>query len=148
MTTATLTKPRKRAASGISLSTSELRTALSCVAPAVPNRSPKPILQNVLLSEGMLTGTDLELTIQTPLMWEGYPIVLPFARLSAILATANADEVTLTPDGDSVTIQAGGGTWRLPTEDANEYPPGHHWRRRRLRLPGCRARSCGLCWRR
>ena len=121
--TATMTKPRKRASTGISLSTSELRTALSCVAPAVPNRSPKPILQNVLLSEGMLTGTDLELTIQTPLMWEGDPIVLPFARLSAILATSNADEVTLTPDGDSVTIQAGGGTWRLPTEDANEYPP-------------------------
>jgi DNA polymerase-3 subunit beta len=89
----------------------------------VPSRSPKPILQNVLLSEGMLTATDLELTIQTPLMWEGDPIVLPHARLTAILATANADEVTLTPDGDSVTIQAGGGTWRLPTEDAKEYPP-------------------------
>ena len=123
MTTATMTKPRKRAATGISLSTSELRTALSCVAPAVPNRSPKPILQNVLLCDGMLTGTDLEMTIQTPLMWEGDPIVLPHARLSAILATANADEVTLTPDGTSCTIQAGGGTWRLPTEDAKEYPP-------------------------
>lgn len=124
--TATMTKPRKRAATGISLitlSTSELRTALSCVAPAVPGRSPKPILQNVLLSDGMLTGTDLELTIQTPLMWEGDPILLPFARLNAILATANADEVTITPDGDSVTIRAGGGTWRLPTEDAKEYPP-------------------------
>lgn len=123
MTTATLTKPRKRAATGISLSTSELSTALSCVAPAVPNRSPKPILQNVLLSDGMLTATDLEMTIQTPLMWEGSPMVLPHARLRAILATANADEVTLTPDGTSCTIQAGSGTWRLPTEDANEYPP-------------------------
>lgn len=123
MTTATPTKPRKRAATGISLSTSALRTALNCVAPAVPNRSPRPILQNVLLSEGMLTGGDLELTIQTPLMWEGAPLVLPFARLNAILATANADEVTITPDGDSVTIEAGGGKWRLPTEDANEYPP-------------------------
>lgn len=133
MTTATMTKPRKRAATGISLSTSELRTALSCVAPAVPGRSVKPILQNVLLSEGMLTATDLELTIQTPLMWEGDPIVLPFVRLSAILATANADEVTLTPDGTSCTIQAGGGTWRLPTEDAQEYPP------RSSLLPGAKS---------
>lgn len=127
MTTATMTKPRKRAAAGISLSTSELRTALSCVAPAVPSRSPKPILQNVLLSDGMLTGTDLELTIQTPLMWGGDPIVLPFERLKKILDVIkkpqDPEEVTLTPDGDSVTIQAGGGTWRLPTEDAKEYPP-------------------------
>lgn len=121
--TATMTRPKRtRAAAGICLSTSELRTALSCVAPAVPSRSPKPILQNVLLADGMLTATDLDLTIMTPLMVESDPFLLPFARLQAILGTANASEVTLTPDGGSCTITAGGGTWRLPTEDVNEFP--------------------------
>ena len=121
--TATMTRPKKaRASGGISLSTLELRTALSCVAPAVPTRSPKPILQNVLLADGMLAATDLDLTIMTPLMVEAGPFLLPFARLQAILATVSADEVTLTPDGSSCTITAGGGTWRLPTEDATEFP--------------------------
>lgn len=90
----------------------------------MPTRSPKPILTNVLLSKGQLTATDLELTIRTPLDWQGEPLLLPHARLMAILATVNADEVTITPDGTSCTITAGGGTWRLPTEDAKEYPPG------------------------
>jgi len=122
MTTATMTKPKKARQTGISLSTSDVRTALACVLQAVPARSPKPILQNVLLAEGMLTGTDLDVTIQTPLMYAGDPLLLPAARLQAILHAATGDEVTLVADGTSCTIQAGNGTWRLPTEDAKEFP--------------------------
>lgn len=70
----------------------------------------------------MLTGTDLDITIQTPLAYEGEPLLLPAVRLQAILSTASGDEVTLTPDGTSCTIQAGNGTWRLPTEDPAEFP--------------------------
>ena len=55
--------------------------------------------------------------------WQAEPILLPFARLQAILnACPNADEVTITPGGTSCTVTIGGGTWTLPTEDAAEYP--------------------------
>jgi DNA polymerase-3 subunit beta len=120
--TATMTRTKRARSSGICLSTSDVRTALACVLQAVPARSPKPILQNVLLADGMLTGTDLDVTIQTPLMYEGEPLLLPAARLQAILSAATGDEVTFSADGTTCTIQAGNGTWRLPTEDAKEFP--------------------------
>jgi DNA polymerase-3 subunit beta len=119
--TATATKTKKR--TGTSLSASNLKAALAAVKTAVPTRSPKPILQNVRLGDGLLTATDLELQIQVELDWHGDPILLPFARLQAILnACPNADEVTITPSGSSCTVNVGGGTWTLPTEDAAEFP--------------------------
>jgi DNA polymerase-3 subunit beta len=69
-----------------------------------------------------MTGTDLDVTIRTPLDYTGEPLLLPAVRLQAILGAATGDEVTLTPDGTSCTIQAGNGTWRLPTENAAEFP--------------------------
>jgi DNA polymerase-3 subunit beta len=119
--TAVATKPKRK--TGTSLSTSTLKAALAAVKAAVPTRSPKPILQNVRLGDSLLTATDLELQIQVELDWQGEPILLPFARLQAILnACPNADEVTITPSGTSCTVTIGGGTWTLPTEDAAEYP--------------------------
>jgi len=120
--TATMTKPKRSRATGTSISISELRTALTCVLQAVPARSPKPILTNVLLSDGSITGTDLDVTIRTPLDYTGEPLLLPAVRLQAILGAASGAEVTLAVDGTSCTIQAGNGTWRLPTEDAAEFP--------------------------
>jgi DNA polymerase-3 subunit beta len=120
MTTATAT--RKRKASGITLPTASLKAALADISKAVPSRSPKPILQNVLLADGRLLGSDLEVQVSTPIEWEGEPLLLPHARLTAILKEARSDEVTLTPDGTAVTVSAGRGTWRLPCEDAAEFP--------------------------
>ena len=92
--------------------------------PAVPSRSPKPILQNILLADGLAVGTDLELRVEVPLpAATGPAMLLPFARLKAIASTLNgSDEVTLTPDGSSCVVTAGGGEWRLPVEDAAEFP--------------------------
>ena len=88
----------------------------------MPTRTPKPILQNVRIADGTITATDLDLTITTPIDWSGQPMLLPFARLSAIVSTITAKEVTIEPDGQACTISAGGGTWRLPVEDVNEFP--------------------------
>ena len=121
--TATIT--RKKAKSGIKLAASDLASALRAVAPAVQARSPKPILQNVLIADGTITGTDLDLRITAPLDGaDGPPILLPFLRLSSIVnSLVGADEVTLTADGTMCVVEGGNGTWRLPVEDAKEYPP-------------------------
>jgi DNA polymerase-3 subunit beta len=71
-----------------------------------------------------VTATDLELMITTPLAGATAPVLLPFVRLQAIVNTLSDDEVTFSPDGTSCTISCGGGSWRLPVEDANEFPVG------------------------
>jgi|694.fasta_scaffold01253_31 DNA polymerase-3 subunit beta len=124
MTTATAT--RKRKSSGIVLATATLKQALADVAAAVPTRPAKPTLAYVLLGGGTLTATDLELQIAVDVPYDGEPILLPFARLRAILAEARSEEVTITPDGTSCVVTAGRGTWRLPVESAAEWPTWNH----------------------
>jgi DNA polymerase-3 subunit beta len=118
--TATATKPRK--ARGINLSTQTLRAALAAVKAGVPTRSPKPILLNVLLNEGSITASDLELQISADLPWSGEPLLLPYARVSAILSAATGDEASINPGSTSCVVSVGDGTWTLPTEAAAEFP--------------------------
>lgn len=107
---------------GIELQASDLKAALAAVSPAVPARSHKPIYQAVRLGDGLLTGSDGEVRIDVALYYQGEPILLPHARLSAILASATSDTVTLQPGDISCVVKAGNGTWTLPTENASEYP--------------------------
>lgn len=120
--TATATRPKNSRRGGVTMQTATLKQALADVAPAVPNRPAKPTLVNVLLADGTITATDLELRISVEIDYDGEPLLLPHARLRAILAEARADEVTLAVDGSSCVVTAGRGTWRLPVEDAAEYP--------------------------
>lgn len=123
--TATAVKERKKTkTTGGVLSASSLARAIANVAPAVPSRSPRPVLQNVLLAGGTLSATDLELRITTPLpAYSGPPLLLPYHRLAAIVNTLHPTvEVTLTVDGTSCVVKGGSSQWRLPVEDAQEFP--------------------------
>lgn len=120
MTTATATRRRK--ATGITLPRADLLHALTTVGDAVPKKTTKPILHNVLLHDGMLTGTDLELRIDCDIDYHDEPLLLPHARLTAILRESKADDVTLVPDGTSCKVQIGRSEWKLPVEDAAEFP--------------------------
>ena len=121
---ATATKERRKTtAGGIRLSAPALKEALASVASAVPGKSPRPILQNVLLSGGVLSGSDLEIRIDVEVDADpSLTVLLPRDRLQAILTPPPADEIMLTPDGSSCVVSCGRGTWTLPTEDAAEYP--------------------------
>jgi DNA polymerase-3 subunit beta len=88
----------------------------------VPGKASKPILMNVLLGSGSLTASDLELQIETSLDFHDDALLLPAARLQAILATGTDGDVTLAPDGTSCTVSVGRGSWKLPTEAAGEFP--------------------------
>jgi len=118
--TATATKRRK--AAGVTMDRGQLLGALKDVAAAVATRGPKPILSNVLLHDGLITATDLELLIDCHLDWHDDPLLLPHARLRSILETATGDEVMLTRDGAACIVNVGRGEWRLPVEDAAEFP--------------------------
>ena len=119
MTTATKRRPRS---ASIEIPHEDLADALRAVAPAVPSRSTKPILQNVLIADGVVTGTDLELRIDVAIDQVTPAVLLPFARLQAILGTARGDAVELTPGDTSCVVEVGSGRWTLPTESPLEYP--------------------------
>ena len=118
MTTAT----KRRKAAGVTMDRQQLLAALKDVAAAVATRGPKPILQNVLLHDGLITATDLELRIDCHADWHDDPLLLPHARLKSILETATGDEVVLTRDGSACRVEIGRSEWRLPVEDAAEFP--------------------------
>jgi DNA polymerase-3 subunit beta len=122
MTTAT--KERKTKTSGISLSAATLKAALNAVSAAVPTRGTKPILQSVLLKDGVLTGSDGEIRIDVVMedAPPGCDFLLPEDRFRAIVNSCTADEITLTPADNCVVITAGRGKWTLPTESTAEYP--------------------------
>lgn len=120
MTTAT--KERRRTATGITLTTQTLRAALAVVIKAVPTRGTRPIMQNVRLADGLLTGSDLEIRIDREIDYHGEPMLLPAHRLSAILRAATGNEVYLSSKDSKVIVRCGAGSWTLPTENVGEYP--------------------------
>jgi DNA polymerase III subunit beta len=126
--TATATKERKTKArstgSGITITAGELKAALLAVDAAVPNTTPKPILNNVLIGNGLITGTDLELRVDHELgTGEHPPVLLPHQRLKAIAgAVGPFTEVTIDVSGSKATVMAGRSVWTLPTEDPLEFP--------------------------
>lgn len=120
---ATMTKERrKRVDGGISLSTKELKAALAAVSSAVPARSPRPVLQNVLLSGAVISGSDGDIRIDVAIAYDGPAVLLPKERLQAIVGNATGEEITLIPNGSTCIVRAGHGEWTLPTEDPAEYP--------------------------
>lgn len=122
MTTAIATRKKTKTA-GIRLAASDLGAALRAVSPAVPTRSLRPILSNVLIKGGTITATDLDMRITAPLPGADQTMLLPFARLSSIIGSLSpSDDVTLTVDGTACIVEGGNGTWRLPVEDPAEYP--------------------------
>jgi DNA polymerase-3 subunit beta len=63
----------------------------------------------------------MRIEIQLP-QYTGESILLPHAKLLAILREAGGDDVTFTLGGSTVKVACGYGVWNLPTEDAEAYP--------------------------
>jgi DNA polymerase-3 subunit beta len=126
--TATATKERKKAArtAGITITAGELKTALQAVDAAVSNGNAKPLLNNVLLSGGVLTGTDGEFRVEHEVGVDpSVTVLLPYQRLRAIAgAVGPFTEVSIDVSGSKATVMAGRSVWTLPTEDPLEFPSG------------------------
>lgn len=118
MTTATKERTDK-----VTMPVVTLLKALQEVTRVTSGRHTKPILGNVRIGDGIVSGTNLEVKIDREIGEMCEPMLLPADRLLAILRSVHATEnVTLARKGTSVTVKAGRGMWTLPTEDVAEYP--------------------------
>lgn len=113
------------ATAGAKLNVAALRSALNDLSDGVPARTPNPVLTNVLLCDGTVTGTNLEFRVSEQIGYEGEPLLLPYSRLKAIVAECGTAELTLTVKGSSCIVAAGRSEWRLPVGDASEFPAWH-----------------------
>ena len=118
----TATATKTKASSTTTISRHELLAAVQAASKAVPSRGTKPVLHNVRIGDGLVTGTDLELRIDSDIDVMCEPFLVDCQRLLAILRAASGNDVKFAVKDSSVTIKCAGGEWTLPTEDVNEYP--------------------------
>lgn len=118
MTTATKDRTEK-----MTMPVADLLDAMVDIARVTSGRHVKPILGNVLIGDGIVTGTNLEIRIDRQIAAHCEPMLLPADRLLQILRACHESEnITLTREKTAVRVKSGRGTWTLPTEDVAEFP--------------------------
>ena len=101
----------------------ELKESLAALASVVPSRAAKPVIQNVLLFNGGITGTDMELTLNMQSTYAADALLLPLHRLKQFVDFCRPGEITIEPSGTQCKISSEhGAEWTLPTENADEFP--------------------------
>lgn len=109
----------------------EFALALSRISSAIPQRSPMPVLENVLLElEGpllSLTATDMDITVTTTLEVAGTgngAILVPARRLTDTIRALDTGNLSFVADPDTrrVTLQTASGEYRLSGMDPAEFP--------------------------
>lgn len=118
-------------AAQITVNRKALDAAFRVVSGAAPSRSPRPIIQNVLLrvdddGNASVFATDLEVSVlRTVGAVEGstgFAMVLNPQRLGPILATTRDDSLAFECDGDRITISGESCSFTLACEDPRLFP--------------------------
>lgn len=107
-----------------------LQEAVAVVSSVVPVKTPKPILQNLLLrAEGdaiVLFGTDLEMAARVRLdsvkIARKGSVLLPARETAALLRELTDPTVTLESSEQRCRIESGGGSFVLLGEDPQQFP--------------------------
>lgn len=108
-----------------------LSEALSLVATVVPERSARPVLQNLMLTGNddstiTLSATDLEIAIKITIaaksMQEPGSILLPASRLNALVKGSFSDELEFSIDNNRAEIKTRQGRFQVPGQDVVDYP--------------------------
>lgn len=106
-------------------------TAFSIAASAVPARTPKDVLRNVLMSvtkQGVeLVGTDQEIAIRFSVQGvttssDGVAL-LPTQRVSSILREIQDQQLSIDINERNITLKTATAVFRLSSEDPQEFPP-------------------------
>ena len=108
----------------------ELSSAFQMVTAVVPARSPKPLLLNVKLSAGsnetVLLATDLEVGIRCKVQGvetqKPGEVILPTARMVAILRESTDPVLRIESDGSQTQISGERSRFKLPTEAPEQFP--------------------------
>ena len=115
----------------INFNRQKFAAAFTIAASAVPGRTPKDILKNVCMtvSEGSIefSATDQEIGIRVRVddveTCETGDVLLPTAKLAAILRELTDETLELTIDDQNITVKSSSGKFRLLSEDPKEFPP-------------------------
>ena len=109
----------------------DLAQALGRIANATPQRSPMPVLENILLElEGStlaLTATDMEITMTTRVEVRGErngSLLIPARRLTETVRALESGDVTLDADTSSkrIILRTASGEYRLTGLDSSDFP--------------------------
>lgn len=107
-----------------------LLDAFATVASVAPSRTPKPVLQNVLMvvdgDGATLAGTDLEVGIRKAAsgvdVEEHGSVLLPIDRFGSILRTSNDEQVVIHEDDGKIVVRTKSGRFTLNAEDQATFP--------------------------
>lgn len=109
---------------------SQLQEAFSVVAGIAPQKTPKPILQNVLLEAGKervtILATDLEISCRVELdsvkVNKAGSALLPARQTSALLKELTDPTVSLHCKDGRTTLESGSGSFVLVGDDPAQFP--------------------------
>jgi DNA polymerase-3 subunit beta len=107
-----------------------LLAAFQIASTVAPARSPKPILQNVLLdvgeSESIMAATDMDIGIRVCVegiqVTTGGRILLPVGRFGPILRESTDETLELESDGNCILVRGQRSRFELPAENPDEFP--------------------------
>lgn len=108
----------------------QLQEAFALVASIAPQKSPKPILQNILVEAGgdgvTLFATDYEISAKVSVgsvkVQKPGKTLLPARETSALLRELNDPTLTLQTKELRCTIESGSGSFVLVGDDAEQFP--------------------------
>ena len=109
---------------------SQLQESFSLVAGIAPQKTPKPILQNILLEAGdnglTMFATDYEISakvmVESVKVQKPGKVLLPARETSALLRELNEPILTLESKEFRCTIESSGGSFVLVGDDPEQFP--------------------------
>jgi DNA polymerase-3 subunit beta len=125
----------------------QLQEAVGIVSSVVPSKTPKPVLQNILLRADQagitLFATDLEISAMVHLdsvkVNKPGAILLPSRETSALLREISDPTVTLESQDNRCRIESAGGSFTLVGEDPEQFPdPSKFASANKLEIPAGR----------
>jgi DNA polymerase-3 subunit beta len=108
-----------------------LSVAFATASAAVPSRTPKDILRNVLMSVSRgkveLIATDNEVGVRVEVEGavtsDSGDALLPTAKIASILREVTDETLEIDVDDSAIRLKSANGKFRLSSEDAREFPP-------------------------
>ena len=105
--------------------------ALNVVASVIPGKTPKPVLETVLLTwngeRAELVGTDLEIFIRHEVVdvqaTSRGEVLLPAKRILDVLRESKDERITLDCQENTLLLSVGRGRFNVPTMAASDFPP-------------------------
>jgi len=107
---------------------SALLSALSTVSPAVPTKTSKEILKNILLTlfQGKITlcaiNEEVGIRSALPVDSKDQGQILLTRQFGQILKELDCDDVTIVVDGTQIKINVNGGTFKLQSPEVEHFP--------------------------